>query len=149
MAGETISTHVDEDVAERVKRIADLEDRKVSQVAGAALSLYVRLPGEARDALRHIEALGDEDAQDATVREVTSVLVRLDYELAARRVVEEMEAEGPEGEMEDEEAILERAVELTRSSSSRSMDRVRERLDDLISDDERTPGGEQAPSGGR
>lgn len=148
MAGETISTHVDADVAERVKQIADLEDRKVSRVAGAALSLYVRLPGEARDALRHIEALGDEDAQDATVREITSVLVRLDYELAARRVVEEMEAEGP-GELEDEEAIVERAVELTRSSTSRSMDRVRERLDELISDDERTPGGQQAPSGGR
>lgn len=130
MAGETISTHVDEEVADRVRRIADLEDRKVSQVAAAALSLYVRLPGEARDALRHIDALGDEELQEATLRELTSVLLRLDYELAARRVADEMAVDAP-GELEDEEAILEKAVELTRSSSSGSLAQVRERLDDL------------------
>lgn len=130
MAGETISTHVDEEVADRVRRIADLEDRKVSQVAAAALSLYVRLPGEARDALRHIEALGDDELQEATLRELTSVLLRLDYELAARRVADEMAVDAP-GELDDEEAILEKAVELTRSSSSGSLAQVRERLDDL------------------
>lgn len=130
MAGETISTHVDEEVADRVRRIADLEDRKVSQVAAAALSLYVRLPGEARDALRHIEALGDEELQEVTLRELTSVLLRLDYELAARRVADEMAVDAP-GELEDEEAILEKAVELTRSSPSGSLSQVRERLDDL------------------
>lgn len=130
MAGETISTHVDEEVADRVRRIADLEDRKVSKVAAAALSLYVRLPGEARDALRHIEALGDEELQEATLRELTSVLLRFDYELAARRLADEMVVDTP-GELDDEEAILEKAVELTRSSSSGSLAQVRERLDDL------------------
>lgn len=74
MAGTTVSTHVDEEIAERVRKIAALEDRKVSRVAGAALALYVDLPGEARDALRHIEALGDEGARDAALREITSVL---------------------------------------------------------------------------
>lgn len=148
MSGKTISTHVAEDIAERVEQIADREDRKVSQVAGAALSLYVRLPGEARDALRHIEALGDEEVQGATIQEIASILVRLDYELAARRVVSEMDTEKLGG-MEDEEAILEEAVDLTRSPSSGSLARVRRRLDDLISGDERTPEGHQAPSGGR
>lgn len=148
MAGKTISTHVDEDIAERVKQIAHLEDRKVSQVAGAALSLYVRLPGEARDALRHIEALGDEEVQGATIQEIASLLLRLDYELAARRVAGEMDPEEL-GEIEDEEAILEQAVGLTRSSSSESLARVRRRLDELMSSDERTSGGHQAPSGGR
>lgn len=147
MAGKTISTHVDEDIADQVKRIADLEDRKVSQVAGAALSLYVRLPGEARAALRHIDALGDERVQDATIQEIASLLVRLDYELAARRVVEEMEADELGG-LEDEEAILEQAVELTRSSSSDSLARVRERLDELMPGDRRTSGGRDTPSGG-
>lgn len=148
MTGKTISTHVDEDIAERVKQIADLEDRKVSQVAGAALSLYVRLPGEAREALRHIEALGGEEVRDTTIQEIASVLVRLDYELAAHRVVEEMEAEELEG-LEDEKAILEQAVELTRSSSSGSLARLQRRLDELTTGEERTPGGPQAPSGGR
>lgn len=148
MSGKTISTHVAEDIAERVKQIADREDRKVSQVAGAALSLYVRLPGEARDALRHIEALGNEEVQEATIQEIASLLVRLDYELAARRVVSEMDTERLGG-MEDEEAILEEAVDLTRSPSSGSLARVRKRLDELIPGDERTPGDHETASGDR
>lgn len=141
MAGTTVSTHVDEEIAERVRQIAALEDRKVSRVAGAALALYVDLPGEARDALRHIEALGDEGARDAALREITSVLLRLDYELAARRLAGEVEGDELEAPG-DEEEILERAVELTRSASPGSAERLRERLDELA-------GGERSQGEGR
>lgn len=147
MAGKTVSTHVDEEVADRVKRIAALENRKVSQVAGAALSLYARLPGEARDALRRIEALGDEATLDATVREIASVLVRLDYELAAARLAEEVDRDAL-GSLESEQEILERAVELTRSASSGFPARVRERLDELIASEDRAQGEDPAPYDG-
>lgn len=147
MAGKTVSTHVDEAIADRVKRIAALEDRKVSQVAGAALSLYARLPGEARDALRRLEALGDEATLDVTVREIASVLVRLDYEFTAARLADEVDRDAL-GSLESEEAILERAVELTRSASSGTPARVRERLDALISGQERAQGEDPATCDG-
>ena len=118
MDGKTISTHVDDDIAERVKRITSLEDRTASQVARAGLSLYVRLPTEARDALRHIEALGDDEVQRATIQAIASILVRLDHELAARRVASEIDTEVL-GDMEDEEGILAEAVDLTRPSIER------------------------------
>lgn len=145
MAGKTVSTHVDREIADLAERIAELEDRKVSQVAGAALSLYVRLPAEARDALRYIEALGDEKVEEATLQEIASVLVRLEYELATRRLVAEVERDDLGG-LGSEEEILEKAVELTRSTLHGAPARVRERLDRLMSDERRTPGDDQAPT---
>ena len=61
----TLSAHTDEATASRVSEMAKLEDRTPSQITAAAVRWYVRLPASARDALRRIEAQGDQAVEEA------------------------------------------------------------------------------------
>jgi hypothetical protein len=61
----TLSAHTDAATASRVNEMARLEDRTTSQITAAALRWYVRLSASARDALRRIEAQGDQAVEDA------------------------------------------------------------------------------------
>jgi hypothetical protein len=61
----TLSAHTDEKTASRVNEMARLEDRTPSQITAAALRWYVRLSRSARDAMRVIEAAGDQAVEEA------------------------------------------------------------------------------------
>jgi hypothetical protein len=61
----TLSAHTDEATASRVIEMAKLEDRTTSQITAAAIRWYVRLSVSARDALRRIEARGDQAVESA------------------------------------------------------------------------------------
>ncbi|THD60937.1 hypothetical protein [Phenylobacterium sp.] len=56
----TLSGHTDEATAARVNDMARLEDRTSSQITSAAVRWYVRLSPAARDALRRLEAAGED-----------------------------------------------------------------------------------------
>jgi len=58
MAGKTISAYTDAETASHVAQLAKLQHLPQAQIAGLALKFFVRLPKEAHDALRQIEALG-------------------------------------------------------------------------------------------
>lgn len=115
MSGRTVSAYTDEATAERVARIAKLEDRPVGQVAGAALRLYAMLPAEARDALRQMEALGDDDALREAVREVTLVLARRRFAQTRTSITAAIDVSGL-GRLDSESRILGAAVKLTRTA---------------------------------
>lgn len=117
MAGKTISMHASEDTARRLEYISRVEERSPSQIASAALDLYLRLPPEAHTALRHLNALGTKDDQDRAMQRIWHVLLDEQYELAQRRLVAAMKVD-PRTPLESEEDILAEATRMTSRSSS-------------------------------
>jgi hypothetical protein len=115
MAGKTVSAYVDKSIAARFERIAQVEDRKVSQLAASALGFYTLLPQEARAALRRIEAFGEPDDLVRAARRVARVFLDVQYEVAERGIVKSVDT-GALGDLDSEEAILEAATRLTRDT---------------------------------
>jgi hypothetical protein len=109
--GETISAYTDAKTALRVRELAQQEQRKAAQIAGAALKLYVQLPPEAREAFRAIEQHGS-PALELMNREVTRALLNVQYTWAKQQAVEAMGR--PSTPLENEEELLAEAVRLTR-----------------------------------
>lgn len=123
MAGRTVSAYVDESIAERIERIARVEERKVSQLAASALGFYTLLPHEAHAALRRIEAFGGADDLLRAARRVARVLLDVQYEVAERGIVDSMDTSA-QGDLESEEAILEAASRMTRGKDCAAENRA-------------------------
>ena len=113
MAGKTISAYTDAQTASHVAQLAKLEHRPQAQIAGLALKFFVRLPKEAHDALRQIEALGSSADLEEISREITRVLLHTQYEVAQRQIIDQMQIENLD-QLESEDDILDAAVDLTR-----------------------------------
>ena len=111
MPGKTISMHTNGETARLMESLARVEDRSPSQIASAALSFYLRLPPEAHNALRHVLALGTEEDAHRVTREITRLLLNVQYDIAVRRLGEELRAEGGAAP-ETEEQMLEEAASL-------------------------------------
>lgn len=94
MPGKTISAYADEETAQLVERLARLEDRSPSQIAAAALALYVRLPAEAHASLRYVQAFGTPDQFVRMTREVARAMLDAEYEIVHGKVIEETHIEG-------------------------------------------------------
>ena len=105
----TVSAYTTPEVRDEVERIAGEEQRTQGQVAAAALELYTRLPAAARNALRQLSGAADREGAGevvaAVMREITRAIVGAKWELATRRLVEEVRAAGalPPGPMSEEE----------------------------------------------
>jgi hypothetical protein len=108
--GKTISAYTDEKTAVRVNEMAQQEQRKAAQIAGAALKLYTQLPPEAREAFRAIEQQGD-PALELMRREVTRALLNVQYAWAKQQAVQSMPS--PTLETQTEDDLLAEAVRLT------------------------------------
>jgi hypothetical protein len=108
--GKTISAYTDEKTAARVNEMAQQEQRKAAQIAGAALKLYTQLPPEAREAFRAIEQQGD-SALELMQREVTRALLNVQYAWAKQQAVQSMPA--PTSDQQTEDDLLAEAVRLT------------------------------------
>jgi hypothetical protein len=112
MAGRTLSAYADEETYREVTELARLEDRSTAQILAAALRLYMRLPRAAHDALRQPEAAGEDQAETAGWV-AGRALLALQYDVA---VSEGLRHTPPiVSETDDEDAILAKSVELTRS----------------------------------
>jgi predicted transcriptional regulator len=111
MAGHTVSAYADEQTYQKVTQLAKLEDRSTAQIVSAALRLYLRLPRHAHDAIRRAEADGPESA-DAAAWAISKALLHQQYEAALAEGLKHMpDLISPD---DDEEAILAKAVEITR-----------------------------------
>lgn len=111
MPGKTISAHADEETAKLVERLARLEDRSPSQIAAAALALYVRLPAVAHDSLRYVLAEGTEDDYARMTREIARAMLDAKYEISYQQVLDTMQVDGER--VLSEEEILAEAVRET------------------------------------
>ena len=120
MPARTISAYADEETAQAVEQIAELEDRSPAQIAAAALRFYARLPSEARAAFRRIEKLGTDEDIASLTRAITRMTLDAEWEVAHRRFVGEMtNVPDPAGDEDvnegvDEDELLAEAVRLTR-----------------------------------
>jgi predicted transcriptional regulator len=107
----TLSAHTDEVTASRVSEMAKLEDRTSSQITAAAVRWYVRLPASARDALRRIEAQGDQAIDEAAWAAGRALLDR-QYQDALKTGLDRAPSTLPA--KASEEDILAEAVRITR-----------------------------------
>lgn len=107
----TLSAHTDEATASRVSEMAKLEDRTPSQITAAAVRWYVRLSSSARDALRRIEAQG-EQAIDEAAWAAGRALLDKEYAATLDRGLQRYTPPLSAGASEDE--ILAEAVRVTR-----------------------------------
>jgi hypothetical protein len=112
MAGKTVSAYTDDETAQLIDHLARTEGRTSSQIASAALALYVRLPVEAHTALRQIYALGSPEDLAEVTRRMARLVLNTQFEIAQRAVVEAMQVDNPE-RLETEGDILAEAVRLT------------------------------------
>lgn len=112
MPGKTISAYADEETAQLVERLARLEDRSPSQIAAAALALYVRLPAEAHASLRYVQAFGTPDQLARMTREVARAMLLARHEISHQRFVDSVEVDGAE-HLQTEEDIIAEAVRAT------------------------------------
>lgn len=118
MAGKTISMHASEEIARRVEYVARVEDRSPSQIASAALSFYLQLPPEAHAALRHVQALGTDEDVDRISRRMARLLLDAQFEVAERRVVASMRAEGLDALASEDDILAEANALTSRNSGS-------------------------------
>ena len=109
----TLSAHTDDATALRVSEMAKLEDRTTSQITAAAVRWYVRLSAPARDALRRIEAQGDQAIDRAAWTAGRALLDREYEEVLDRGLANYTPALAADA---SEEAIL---TESTRIATSR------------------------------
>ena len=119
MAGRTISMHASEDVARRVEYLSRVEDRSPSQIAAAALRLYVEMPPEAHAALRHVQGLGSEEDLRRLMSRMARLLLNEQYEVAVRQMGRELDA-GEAGSGSEEELLAEGARLTAREAGSAS-----------------------------
>lgn len=111
MAGKTISAYTDTETASRVSHIARLEHRPTSQIAGMALKFFTYLPPEARAALWQLEGMGSTTDFEEISREITRILLHVQYKVAHRQIMDSMQLENLD-QLETEDDILEVAVNL-------------------------------------
>jgi predicted transcriptional regulator len=107
----TLSAHTDETTASRVSEMAKLEDRTPSQITAAAVRWYVRLSPSARDALRRIEAQGEQAIDEAAWAAGRALLDKA-YDATLDRGLLRYTPPLPADASEDE--ILAEAVRITR-----------------------------------
>ncbi len=119
MAGKTISMHASEDTARRMEHVSRVEDRSPSQIASAALNLYLQLPPEAHSALRYLQALGTDEDLARVSRKMGRMLLDAQFEIAERRVVDAMP---PADTLQSEDDIIAEANALTSHDSTRRRD---------------------------
>lgn len=121
MAGKTISMHASEDTVRRMEHIARVEDRTPSQLASAALNLYLQLNPEVHSALRYVQALGTEDDLARVNRGISRLVLDAQFEIAEQRVVNAMTNRDFDA-LDTEEAIIAEANALTSHERMRSPD---------------------------
>lgn len=136
MPGKTISAHADEETARLVEHLARLEDRSPSQIAAAALALYVGLPAVAHASLRHVQALGTPDDYARMTREVARAMLDARHQITHRRMIDSMEYDV--SHLETEEDVLAEAVRLTTDRPPRQRT-IRKRDGEKAADTEARP----------
>jgi predicted transcriptional regulator len=113
--------HASEDTVRRMEHIARVEDRTPSQLASAALNLYLQLNPEAHSALRYVQGLGTADDLARVNHGIARLLLDAQFEIAEQRVVNSMAGRDFD-EIQSEEDIIAEANALTSHERTRGSD---------------------------
>lgn len=82
----TLSANVDDQMALRVRNVAEKEHRSISNVVSSALAVFTGLPKEVRDTLLELQSQQDAKAAKLLAREMMAAVYRVRLESAAERI---------------------------------------------------------------
>ena len=82
----TLSANVDDQMALRVRNVADKEHRSISNVVSSALAVFTGLPKEVRDTLLELQSQQDTKSMKRLAREMMAAVYRVRLESAAERI---------------------------------------------------------------
>jgi len=82
----TLSANVDDQMALRVRNVAEKEHRSISNVVSSALAVFTGLPKEVRDTLLELQSQQDAKAAKRLAREMMAAVYRVRLESAAERI---------------------------------------------------------------
>ncbi len=108
----TLSANVDDQMAMKVRNVAEREHRSISNVVSSALTVFTGLPKEVRDTILELQSQGDAVAFKRFARDMMATMARARLET----LTSEMAAEGLFGNASretDETALMEEATRLT------------------------------------
>ncbi|MDO1581414.1 hypothetical protein [Rhizobium oryzicola] len=114
----TISANVDGDTASKLKRVASLENRSVSNAVSSAITVFIGLPKGVRDFLLELNAEDDQESINKLGREMMAAAARVRLEKATRDLASE-HVLGKADQGASEIDLLEEATALSRAAAGR------------------------------
>ncbi|MCV9964826.1 hypothetical protein OIU34_23315 [Pararhizobium sp. BT-229] len=115
----TISANVDNGTAMKLKVVASLENRSVSNAVSSAITVFVGLPKGVRDFLLELNAQNDEETINKLGREMMAAAARVRFEKATADIASEQRFGSPAAQSSEID-LMEEATALTRSALGRS-----------------------------
>ena len=114
----TISANVDGRTATKLKMLASMEKRSVSNAVSSAITVFVGLPKGVRDFLLELNAQNDQDTIIRLGREMMAVAARVRLEKATMDLASEHRFGGPEHAFSEID-MMEEASALSRAAARR------------------------------
>lgn len=115
----TISANVDGTTATKLKMVASMENRSVSNAVSSAITVFVGLPKGLRDFLLELNAQNDQETITRLGREMMAAAARVRLEKATSDLASEQRFGGP-ANVTSEIDMMEEATTLSRAAASRT-----------------------------
>ncbi|MGO7040844.1 hypothetical protein ACCS60_21060 [Rhizobium acaciae] len=112
----TISANVDGKTATKLKMVASMENRSVSNAVSSAITVFVGLPKGVRDFLLELNAQNDQETIVRLGREMMAAAAKVRLEKATTDLASEHRFGGPE-HASSEIDMLEEATALSRAAA--------------------------------
>jgi predicted transcriptional regulator len=107
----TLSASVDDQMALKVRSVAEKEHRSISNVVSSALAVFTGLPKDVRDTLLELQSQQDANGIKRLSREMMAAMSRIRLEAATQRLTDETIFGGPDTSADDID-LLEEATRL-------------------------------------
>ncbi|SIT58217.1 conserved hypothetical protein [Mesorhizobium prunaredense] len=108
----TLSANVDDQMARKVRIVAEKEHRSISNVVSSALTVFTGLPKDVRDTLLELHSHQDVSGIKRLAREMMATVSRIRLEAATESLAAEKIFGGPDSST-DEIDLMEEATRLT------------------------------------
>jgi hypothetical protein len=111
----TLSANVDDQMALKVRIVAEKEHRSISNVVSSALTVFTGLPKDVRDTLLELQSHQDVNGIKRLSREMMAAVSRIRLEAATERLTAEKIFGGPDSTT-DEIDLMEEATRLSEAA---------------------------------
>lgn len=111
----TLSTNIDDKMAQKVRIVAEKENRSVSNIVSSALMVFTGLPKDVRDTLLELQSRQDADGIRRLSRTIMAAVSRLRLETATEHLADQ-QLFGSLDHKADEIDLLEEATRLTEAT---------------------------------
>ena len=111
----TLSANVDDQMAHKVRTVAEKEHRSISNVVSSALTVFTGLPKDVRDTLLELQSQQDAGGIKRLSREMMAAVSRIRLETATERLTAEVVFGEPDSAT-DEIDLMEEATRLTEAA---------------------------------